>query len=302
LKISEGCNQRCSFCIIPSMRGDLVSRPANQIVAEAERLVAAGVRELLIVSQDTGAYGTDLKHVESTYKDRTVAARITDLCHALGDTGAWVRLHYVYPYPHIDNLIPLMADGKILPYLDIPFQHASPGVLKAMRRPAHGQKTLDQIARWRDTCPELVIRSTFIVGFPGETEDDVDTLLRWLEAAELDRVGCFKYENVAGAAANEFPDQVDDEDKDRRWHRLMETQRRISEVKTAAKIGTVQDVIIDTVEDDGDEVTATGRTKADAPEIDGLVHISDAGDLQPGDIVRVTIEAADDYDLFGLLA
>jgi len=298
LKISEGCNQRCAFCIIPSMRGDLVSRPANHVIAEAERLVDAGVKELLVVSQDTGAYGTDLKYAASTYKDWTVAARITDLCEVLGDFGVWVRLHYIYPYPHIDNLIPLMAEGKILPYLDIPFQHASPRVLKAMRRPAHQQKTLDQINRWRVICPEITIRSTFIVGFPGETEDDVDELLQWLEAAELDRVGCFKYENVAGAAANDHPDHVDDEDKDQRWERLMETQRRVSMAKTAKKIGTAVDVIIDEVEG----AAATGRSKADAPEIDGLVHIADAENLAPGDIVSVEIDEADDYDLFGRLA
>jgi len=297
LKISEGCNQRCAFCIIPSMRGDLVSRPANQVIAEAERLVNAGVKELLVVSQDTGAYGTDLKYAESTYKDWTAAARITDLCNIIGDFGAWVRLHYIYPYPHIDNLIPLMAAGKILPYLDIPFQHASPSVLKAMRRPAHQEKTLGRIKKWQIECPELAIRSTFIVGFPGETEADFSELLQWLEAAELDRVGCFKYEDVAGAAANDLPGHVDDEIKDERWERLMETQRRISAAKTQAKIGRTYDVLIDEV-DDG---TAIGRTYADAPEIDGLVHIEDAADLIVGDRVAVNITGADDYDLFGRL-
>ena len=296
LKISEGCNQRCAFCIIPSMRGDLVSRPANQVIAEAERLADAGVRELLVVSQDTGAYGTDLKYAESTYKGRSTAARITDLCRAIGDFGAWVRLHYLYPYPHIDDLIPLMADRVIMPYLDIPFQHASPRVLKAMRRPAHQEKTLGRIKNWQAASPELAIRSTFIVGFPGETEDDFSELLRWLEAAELDRVGCFKYEDVDGAAANALPDHVDDDEKDERWERLMETQRRISARKMHARIGKTYDVLIDAVDDTG----AVGRSYADAPEIDGLVHVDGGDDLAVGDMVSVTITDADDYDLFGV--
>ena len=301
LKISEGCNQRCAFCIIPSMRGDLVSRPANRVVAEAERLVAAGVKELLVVSQDTGAYGTDLKYAESTYKERTVAARITDLCRALGGLGAWVRLHYVYPYPHVDDLIPLMADGLVLPYLDIPFQPASHKVLKAMRRPAHQEKTLERIAAWRAVCPDLTIRSTFIVGFPGETEDDFSELLQWLEAAELERVGCFKYEDVAGARANDLPGHVDEEIKDERWERLMETQRRISAAKTAAKVGRTLDVIVDEAAGTGG-TDAIGRTQADAPEIDGVVHVAGAPDLRPGDIVAGRIEGGDDYDLRGRLA
>ena len=295
LKISEGCNQRCAFCIIPSMRGDLASRSANEVVAEAERLVNAGVQELLVISQDTGAYGTDLKYAESTYKDWTVAARITDLCNVIGDFGVWVRLHYIYPYPHIDNLIPLMADGKILPYLDIPFQHANHSVLKAMRRPAHQEKTLGRIEKWRNICPELAIRSTFIVGFPGETEADFSELLQWLEAARLDRVGCFKYEDVAGAQANDLSGHVDDEVKDERWERLMETQRRISTEISRGKIGRSFDVLIDEV----DGVGATGRTYADAPEIDGLVHLDDANGLAVGDMVSVTVTDADDYDLWG---
>ncbi|MBT7509055.1 MAG: 30S ribosomal protein S12 methylthiotransferase RimO [Rhodospirillaceae bacterium] len=296
LKISEGCNQTCAFCIIPSMRGKLRSRPANEVVAEAERLVNAGVRELLVISQDTGAYGSDLKYAESAYKGRSYAARITDLCRALGEMGVWIRLHYIYPYPHIDDLIPLMAEGLILPYLDIPFQHASHDILKAMRRPAHQEKTLDRLQRWRTVAPDIAIRSTFIVGFPGETEDDFSHLLQWLEAAELDRVGCFKYEDVEGARSNALASHVDEEVKDERWERLMETQRRISAKKTAAKIGQTFEVIIDDADvDDG----AWGRTYADAPEIDGRVNIPGSHDLRPGDNVSVKINSADDYDLFG---
>lgn len=296
LKISEGCNQTCAFCIIPSMRGKLRSRPANEVVAEAERLVNAGVRELLVISQDTGAYGSDLKYAESAYKGQSYAARITDLCRALGEMGVWIRLHYIYPYPHIDDLIPLMAEGLILPYLDIPFQHASHDILKAMRRPAHQEKTLDRLQRWRTVAPDIAIRSTFIVGFPGETEDDFSHLLQWLEAAELDRVGCFKYEDVEGARSNALASHVDEEVKDERWERLMETQRRISAKKTAAKIGQTFEVIIDDADvDDG----AWGRTYADAPEIDGRVNIPGSHDLRPGDNVSVKINSADDYDLFG---
>ncbi|MBT7250345.1 MAG: 30S ribosomal protein S12 methylthiotransferase RimO [Rhodospirillaceae bacterium] len=296
LKISEGCNQTCAFCIIPSMRGKLRSCPANEVVAEAERLVNAGVRELLVISQDTGAYGSDLKYAESTYKGQSYAARITDLCRALGEMGVWIRLHYIYPYPHIDDLIPLMAEGLILPYLDIPFQHASHDILKAMRRPAHQEKTLDRLQRWRTVAPDIAIRSTFIVGFPGETEDDFSHLLQWLEAAELDRVGCFKYEDVEGARSNALASHVDEEVKDERWERLMETQRRISAKKTAAKIGQTFEVIIDDSDvDDG----AWGRTYADAPEIDGRVNIPGSHDLRPGDNVSVKINSADDYDLFG---
>lgn len=297
LKISEGCNQRCSFCIIPSMRGDLISRPASHVIAEAERLVDAGVQELLMVSQDTGAYGTDLKYAESTYKDWTTPARITDLCRVIGSFGAWVRLHYIYPYPHIDSLIPLMAEGVILPYLDIPFQHASPTVLKAMRRPAHQETTLGRIKQWQADCPNLAIRSTFIVGFPGETEDDFSKLLQWLEAAELDRVGCFKYEDVDGAAANHLPGHVDEDEKDERWERLMETQRRISAKKMEARIGHIFNVLIDEVDVDG----AIGRTYADAPEIDSLVYVAGANDLTIGERIPVRITDADDYDLFGVV-
>lgn len=297
LKISEGCNQRCSFCIIPSMRGDLISRPASHVIAEAERLVDAGVQELLMVSQDTGAYGTDLKYAESTYKDWTTPARITDLCRVIGSFGAWVRLHYIYPYPHIDSLIPLMAEGVILPYLDIPFQHASPTVLKAMRRPAHQETTLGRIKQWQADCPNLAIRSTFIVGFPGETEDDFSKLLQWLEAAELDRVGCFKYEDVDGAAANDLPGHVDEDEKDERWERLMETQRRISAKKMEARIGHIFNVLIDEVDVDG----AIGRTYADAPEIDSLVYVAGANDLTIGERIPVRITDADDYDLFGVV-
>jgi ribosomal protein S12 methylthiotransferase len=296
LKISEGCNHRCKFCIIPSIRGDLVSRPANAVVREAEKLVAAGTRELLVISQDTSAYGIDIRHATSKLGDREIRAQITDLARELGRTGAWVRLHYVYPYPHVDELIPLMAEGLILPYLDIPFQHASPSVLRAMRRPANEAKVLERIRRWRDICPDIALRSTFIVGFPGETEDDVAYLLDWLEEAQLDRVGCFKYEPVEGAAANELPGAVPEEVKQERWERFMATQARISAAKLQAKIGRMLDVIIDEVDDDGG---ATGRSKADAPEIDGQVHLRDAGGLKPGDIVAVAIEDADEYDLFG---
>ena len=297
LKISEGCNQRCSFCIIPSMRGDLVSRPASHVIAEAERLVDAGVQELLMVSQDTGAYGTDLKYAKSTYKDWTTPARITDLCRVIGSFGAWVRLHYIYPYPHIDSLIPLMAEGVILPYLDIPFQHASPTVLRAMRRPAHQETTLGRIKQWQADCPNLAIRSTFIVGFPGETEEDFSKLLQWLEAAELDRVGCFKYEDVDGAAANDLPGHVDEDEKDERWKRLMETQRRISAKKMEARIGHIFNVLIDKVDVDG----AIGRTYADAPEIDSLVYVAGANNLTIGERIPVRITDANDYDLFGVV-
>ena len=297
LKISEGCNHRCKFCIIPSIRGDLVSRPANAVVREAEKLVAAGTRELLVISQDTSAYGVDIRHASSMLAGREIRAHVTDLARELGQTGAWVRLHYVYPYPHVDELIPLMAQGLILPYLDIPFQHASPTVLRAMRRPANEAKVLERIRRWRDICPDIALRSTFIVGFPGETEDDVAYLLDWLEEAQLDRVGCFKYEAVEGAAANELPGAVPEDVKRARWERFMATQARISAAKLQAKIGRTLDVIIDEADDEGG---ATGRSKADAPEIDGQVHLRDAGGLKPGDIVPVEIEDADDYDLFGV--
>ncbi len=297
LKISEGCNHRCKFCIIPSIRGDLVSRPANAVVREAEKLVAAGTRELLVISQDTSAYGVDIRHAESVLHGRSIRAHVTDLARALGETGAWVRLHYIYPYPHVDQLIPLMAEGLILPYLDIPFQHASPAVLRAMRRPANEAKVLDRIKAWRGIAPDIALRSTFVVGFPGETEADFAYLLEWLEEAQLDRVGCFKYEPVQGAAANALPDHVPEELKQERWDRFMALSARISADKLQAKIGRTLDVIIDEVDDDGG---ATGRSKADAPEIDGQVHLRDAGGLAAGDIVSVAIEDADDYDLFGV--
>jgi ribosomal protein S12 methylthiotransferase len=297
LKISEGCNNRCSFCIIPSLRGRLASRPANQVMAEAERLVKAGVKELLVISQDTSAYGLDIKYAESPYKGRMLKARFLDLCEALGSLGAWVRLHYVYPYRHVDDVLPLMAEGKILPYLDIPFQHASPRVLKAMRRPAHQEKTLERLWRWREICPDLAIRSTFIVGFPGETEDDFQILLDWLKEAKLARVGCFKYEPVDGAAANAIGDAVPDEVKAERWHRFMAAQQVVSAEVTAARVGKTIDVIIDEVDDDG----AVGRSKWDAPEIDGSVYLNGAFGVQPGDIVRARVTNADEYDVWAEL-
>jgi ribosomal protein S12 methylthiotransferase len=297
LKISEGCNNRCTFCIIPSFRGDLVSRPANHVLAEAERLVKAGVKELLVISQDTSAYGVDLKYAESTWKGRATKAKFYDLCAALGDLGAWVRLHYVYPYPHVDDVIPLMADGKVLPYLDIPFQHASPSVLKAMRRPGNAGNVLDRIQRWRRDCPDLTLRSTFIVGFPGETERDFDELLAFVREAQIDWAGCFKYEPVAGAKANELPDIVPDAVKEERWHRFMQAQQAVSEARCAALVGRTLDVLIDEVDEDG----AVGRTKRDAPEVDGSVELPGATALKPGDLVRARITAADAYDLTGEL-
>jgi ribosomal protein S12 methylthiotransferase len=298
LKISEGCNHSCSFCIIPSLRGNLKSRPASAVLREADKLVDAGVRELMVISQDTSAYGVDLGHAMSPWRGREVRAHMTDLARALGELDAWVRLHYVYPYPHVDDVIPLMAEGLILPYLDIPFQHASPSVLKAMRRPANQEKVLERIRRWRDICPDLTIRSTFIVGFPGETEEDVEFLLEWLQEAQLDRVGCFQYENVEGAAANALGHQVPQDEKQERWDRFMETQMEISEDRMALKIGETLDVIIDGTSDEG----AIGRTKGDAPEIDGNVHIEGAFDLKAGDIVQVEITDADAYDLWGDIA
>jgi ribosomal protein S12 methylthiotransferase len=294
LKISEGCNNRCSFCIIPSLRGDLASRPAAAVLREAEKLAAAGVKELLVISQDTSAYGVDIGYAESDWRGRPVKARFLDLCTALGELGIWVRLHYVYPYPHVDAVIPLMAEGKLLPYLDVPFQHASPRILKAMRRPAHQAKTLDRIRRWRAICPDLAIRSTFIVGFPGETEDDFTRLLDWLEEAEIDRVGCFRYEPVDGAAANALPDPVPDAVKEERWHRLMAAQQAISAARLRRKVGRTIEVIVDEVNDDG----AVGRSHADAPEIDGSVILG-GGPAAVGDIVRARIDRAGDYDLYG---
>ena len=294
LKISEGCNNRCSFCIIPQLRGDLKSRPSNHVMTEAERLVKAGVKELLVISQDTSAYGLDIKYAESQWKGQGLPARFLPLCEALGELGAWVRLHYVYPYPHVDTVIPLMAEGKILPYLDIPFQHASPAVLKAMRRPAHQEKTLERIRRWRDVCPDLAIRSTFIVGFPGETEEDFAFLLEWMREAELARVGCFRYEAVSGAPANDLEGAVPPEVKDERWHRFMETAKEVSEKRLARIVGREIDVIVDEVDEDG----AMARSKWDAPEIDGSVFLNGEADVKPGDIVSVRVTNADDYDLW----
>jgi ribosomal protein S12 methylthiotransferase len=295
LKISEGCNNRCSFCIIPKLRGDLVSRPAGDILREAEKLVAAGVKELLVISQDTSAYGIDLKYAPSVWKDREVRAKFLDLAEALGELGVWVRLHYVYPYPHVDAVIPLMAEGKVLPYLDIPFQHASSEVLKRMRRPAAQEKTLERIARWREICPDLTLRSSFIVGFPGETDDDFEQLLAWLDAASLDRVGCFRYEPVAGATSNDIAPHVPDDVKEGRWHRLMQHQQAISARRLKRKVGTRQQVIIDEAEPGG----ARGRSKGDAPQIDGTVHVTARRPLRVGEIATVKIDRADAYDLYG---
>jgi ribosomal protein S12 methylthiotransferase len=298
LKIAEGCDHRCSFCIIPSLRGDLTSRPAAHVLREAERLVAAGVKELLVISQDTSAYGLDLRCAASAWRGREVRARIADLASALSGLGAWVRLHYVYPYPHVDALIPLMAEGRLLPYLDIPFQHASPTVLKAMRRPAAQARTLERLKAWRATCPDLVIRSTFIVGFPGETEADFEVLLDWLEEAGLERVGCFRYENVRGAAANELPDHVPEPVKEERWHRLMRAQRAIAARRMARFVGRTLPVLVDRIEGR----TAVGRSHADAPEIDGAVRLPARKGLAVGDLVAVRITKADAYDLRGRLA
>ena len=296
LKISEGCNHACKFCIIPDMRGKLASRPAHAVLREAEKLVDAGVRELLVISQDTSAYGVDRKHDLSPWKGGEVRAHITDLARELGSLGAWVRLHYVYPYPHVRQLVPLMAEGLVLPYLDIPFQHAHPDTLRRMARPAAAAKTLDEIAAWRRDCPEIVLRSTFIVGYPGETEEEFQTLLDWLDEAQLDRVGCFQYENVAGARSNALPDHVAPEVKQERWDRFMEKAQAISEAKLAAKVGQVMQVIVDEVDDEG----ATCRTKADAPEIDGNLFIDEGFEgLAPGDLVTVTVEEAGEYDLWG---
>ncbi|KRB85685.1 ribosomal protein S12 methylthiotransferase RimO [Sphingomonas sp. Root710] len=298
LKISEGCNHRCSFCIIPSIRGDLVSRRPDAILREAEKLVAAGTRELLVISQDTSAYGLDLRHKSFPLKGGgEVRAHMTDLARELGKLDAWVRLHYVYPYPHVDQVIPLMAEGLVLPYLDIPFQHASPRVLKAMKRPANDAKVLERLAAWRAVCPDIAVRSSFVVGFPGETEEDFQYLLDWLDEAQLDRVGAFRFEPVAGAAANDLPGAVPEEVKEERYARIMERTAAISAAKLEAKIGRTLDVIIDVVDGEGG---ATGRSKADAPDIDGEVHLRDAEKLAPGDIVRVEIEDADEHDLFGV--
>jgi len=300
LKISEGCNHRCSFCIIPSMRGDLVSRPVGEVLNEAENLVNAGVSEILVISQDTSAYGVDVKYRSGFWNGRPVKTRMTELTKSLSELGVWVRLHYVYPYPHVDEVIPLMADGLILPYLDVPFQHASPRILKAMKRPASSENNLARIKAWRDICPDITVRSTFIAGFPGETEDDFQMLLDFLEEAQLDRVGCFTYSAVDGASANALPDQVPEEVKKERLARFMEVQERISAAKLQSKIGTMQTVLVDEiVEDEEGNIEAIGRTKADAREIDGVVYLADAEGLTPGDFVEVQIYDADGHDLWG---
>jgi ribosomal protein S12 methylthiotransferase len=300
LKISEGCNNRCTFCIIPHLRGDLVSRPLHHVLFEAEKLVKAGVKELLVISQDTSAYGVDIKYAESPWKNRKVPAKFLDMCRELGDMGAWVRLHYVYPYPHVDAVMELMADGKVLPYLDIPFQHAAPNVLKNMRRPANQEKVLGRIQKWREMVPDLALRSTFIVGFPGETEEDFEMLLGWLREAQIDRAGCFKYEPVKGAPANELPGQVPEDVKQDRWNRFMEVQQEISAARLQAKIGRTVACIIDAVDGEGG---ADARSYADAPDIDGKVYLRDVAEgVQPGDIVQVEVEDADEYDLFGVIA
>jgi len=304
LKISEGCNHRCAFCIIPQIRGDLVSRRPDAVLREAEKLLAQGTRELLVISQDTSAYGLDLKHGAWPWKGSEVRAHMTDLARALGELRTaegerpWVRLHYVYPYPHVDRVIPLMADGLVLPYLDIPFQHASPKVLKAMRRPANEARVLERLADWRAQVPDIAIRSSFVVGFPGETEEDFDYLLDWLAEARLDRVGAFRFEPVEGAPANDLPGQVPEELKEERYARVMELTARISAEKLAAKVGRTLEVIIDAV--DPETGGATGRSKADAPEIDGEVHLRDAGHVQPGEVITVTVEDSDEHDLFGV--
>ncbi|MCC0027957.1 MAG: 30S ribosomal protein S12 methylthiotransferase RimO [Zhengella sp.] len=296
LKISEGCSNRCSFCIIPALRGDLVSRPIGDVLREAEKLVKAGVKEILVISQDTSAYGLDMKYAESPWQDRQVRTRFLDLARELGEMGVWVRMHYVYPYPHVDEVIPLMAEGKILPYLDIPFQHASPAVLRNMRRPAHQEKTLERIRRWRDICPDLALRSTFITGFPGETEEDFTMLLDWLDEAKIDRAGCFKYEPVKGARSNDLGlEDVPAEIKDARWKRFMERQQGVSAKLLKQRVGKRLPVIIDTA----DGTAGTGRTRYDAPEIDGVVHVRSRRPLRVGDIVTVKIDGADAYDLHG---
>ena len=294
LKISEGCNNRCSFCIIPKLRGSLVSRPIIQVLDEAERFVNAGVKEILVISQDTSAYGTDVKYQSYPWKNRTIRTKFINLCRELGELDAWIRLHYIYPYPHVDEVFELMNDGKILPYIDIPLQHASPSVLKNMRRPGHQEKTLSRIQNWRKICPDLTIRSTFIVGFPGETDEDFEILLDWMKEAKLDRVGCFKYEPVTGAESNKINPHVPEEVKEIRWHRFMQLQQTISAEKLKAKVGKILPVIIDEIGETG----AVGRSSADAPEVDGVVHII-GKNLKQGNIVDVKITKSDEYDLFG---
>ena len=297
LKISEGCNNRCSFCIIPSLRGDLSSRPVASVLYEAERLVKAGVQELLVISQDTSAYGMDIKYATSKFHGHEIEARFLDLSRELGNLGAWVRLHYVYPYPHVDHVIPLMAEGKVLPYLDIPFQHASPNVLKAMRRPANQDKVLDRIHNWRKICPDLALRSTFIVGFPGETEADFQELLSWIKEARIERAGCFKYEPVEGAKANEIAGAVPEDVKEDRWHRFMAAQQAISAEIQQGKVGRTIEVLVDEIDAENDEAIA--RSVWDAPEIDGNVFLPGATDLKPGDKLKVKIVEAEEYDLIG---
>ncbi|MEX2498183.1 MAG: 30S ribosomal protein S12 methylthiotransferase RimO [Wenzhouxiangellaceae bacterium] len=295
LKISEGCNHHCRFCIIPAMRGSLVSRPIGMVLREAGQLVERGVRELLVISQDTSAYGVDTRYQTDYWNNREIETRLYDLARELGELDAWIRLHYVYPYPHVDRIIGLMAEGRILPYLDIPFQHASPRILKSMRRPASAENTLERIRGWRQTCPHLVIRSTFIVGYPGETEQDFQLLLDWLDVAQLERVGCFKYSPVAGAAANALPDPVAEEVKEERWHRFMQHQQRISESRLARRVGNVEPVIVDAVEGD----TIVARSYGDAPEIDGNVLIAGSAGIEAGDFIDARITGSDHYDLFG---
>lgn len=298
MKISEGCNNRCSFCIIPSLRGDLVSRKIGDVMREAERLVKAGVKEILVISQDTSAYGVDIKYAEDKWRDKTWRTQFFDLATAMGELGVWVRMHYVYPYPHVNDVMPLMNARKILPYLDIPFQHASPNVLKAMKRPANQEKTADRIRAWREACPDLVLRSTFIVGFPGETEDDFQFMLDWLDEVQLDRVGCFKYEAVTGAAANDLPGAVPEEVKEERWHRFMQKQQAISAKRLKRFVGQTLDILVDDI----DGKTAIGRSYADAPEIDGRVYIKNATNVKHGDMIKAIISKANDYDLHGTLA
>ena len=294
LKVSEGCNHRCRFCIIPSLRGDLVSRPIGDVMREAEQLARSGVQELLVISQDTSAYGVDIKYKTDFWDGRPLKTDLYNLASALGELGIWVRMHYVYPYPHVDNVIPLMAEGKILPYLDIPLQHGSPSVLKRMKRPAASEKTLDRIRSWRETCPHITLRSTFIVGFPGETEAEFNELLDFMREASLDRVGCFKYSPVEGASANELENPVPEDVKEERWHQFMSVQQEISAQRLQRKVGTKVDILIDEVSPDG----AVGRTKGDAPEIDGLVYLNNTDGLSPGTVVNRQIIDADDYDLW----
>lgn len=295
LKISEGCDHHCTFCIIPSLRGEMESRPIGQVLDEAKRLVDSGVKELLVIAQDTSAYGVDLKNRTGFWNGMPIKSNIVTLCEQLGELGVWVRLHYVYPYPDVDKLIPLMAAGKILPYLDVPLQHASPKILKSMKRPGSIEKTVERIAKWREICPELTLRSTFIVGYPGETEEDFQLLLDFIDKVQLDRVGCFTYSPVDGAAANQLPDQIDESVKQARYDRFMQVQQKISAHKLQQKIGKIITVIIDEVDDEG----AIGRSMADAPEIDGAVYLNGATALTAGDIISVKIEFADEYDLWG---